>query len=1208
MSLRPSLLPMHPFPTLCLSSAVLSLMLGTRVGAQAPAQSKTAAPAAATATAAEKFTLAYKAQVGQTKLIRGEAVFNMTMAGSKLALTNKQVSKITYTAIASNGDITFEDVTQSSEAMVNGRALPNDDKNDTDTITIHPDGTLVSYKSGGTDKDEDRLGPRLYTATTPVFPKKPLTAGDKWSHDYLPNNDLGTRKAHADYEVLGAEKVGAIDTVKVKMTYAEDGPTPNITGSGTIWVEKLSGDPLRTEYTVDGVPFGPAEQKAIASGTLAETRTEGGPLLASKTAPGSATASKDKTVDEVVKDFTKLPGIVTLYRKKDATKDTIYAELREDQIGKLMMLETTASTGTAGQVVTGNPIDDLVFKFTRTDDRIVMTVPNFRYRTSDPKSPTAKALRRSFAEAQIQSFKIEAKQASRKTVLIDVSELFKSDIAQVSRIFSSGPIPGLGGGGGYSIDREKTFVASVKNFPENVLVSTQYNFIKAGAASFSAANETLADPRSAVIVVSYNLFALPNDPVTFAPTNGFKPRLYDPRVGYFSGVFGIGPSFESFDPEKDTKSDPNTYYIYRWDLKKKDPTAALSAPVAPIEFWLDNAIPEQYRAPIREGVLLWNKTFEKLGFTEAIVVKQMPDDADWDPADMRHNIVRWVTSPYDGGAYAVAQARPNPLTGQVLNASILVDANWGRVINSEHKTLVDPAQAFEAGAGIPVEMAMLAHEARKRAGGAAADSHTHHRGGRISGSFADCEIGGDAMQEQAWFGSLAMEFAAAPSRTGVPGVRIDRKAFVDQFLREVVAHEMGHILGLRHNFAASTELSLAQLKDPRTVQNGGTTASLMDYTPFNIAALRQKDVPFFSQTPGSYDSWAIKYGYTDVPGATTPESEQSALRKIASQSTVKGHAYASDESADQFDPLVTRYDLSSDPIAYWKRTMEVSRYLLVNLDKRLPENGESYWQFTQAFNRLLGTYSRAAGTASRYVGGLNISRSHKGDSNAKAPLQPVDVVKQKQSLALLNTYVFSPGALRFPQRYYTNLTGNPYEFGNSAAPIQDQVAGLQRTALQRLFSASVLSRVANNEYKMGGDPNKALTLVTLYNSVSGNVWAEVTGSQNVPTLRRQLQRAYVDTMVDMVTKPSSGVPEDARMLAWDQLRQLKGKLQTAQARPVPSGAYDAYTRIHLQETLAKVTRALNANYTLGGGQSSGPSLLQMLLGGGEGQKPVSGNP
>jgi hypothetical protein len=328
------------------------------------------------------------------------------------------------------------------------------------------------------------------------------------------------------------------------------------------------------------------------------------------------------------------------------------------------------------------------------------------------------------------------------------------------------------------------------------------------------------------------------------------------------------------------------------------------------------------------------------------------------------------------------------------------------------------------------------------------------------------------MQEQAWFGSLALDFTAAPGGLNAVAGRVDRKAFLDQWLRQIVAHEMGHILGLRHNFAASTEFSLAQLGKASIVQAGGTSASLMDYTPFNVAALRQKDVPFFSQTWGPTTTGQSTTATPTFPARQHPESEKAALKKIASASNRRGHAYVSDENADQYDPLVTRYDLSSDPIAYWKKTMEISRYLLVNLDKRLPEKGESYWQFTQGFNRLLSTYARAAGTASRYVGGLNISRNFKGDAGEQAPLRPVDVQKQKESLALLNTYIFSPTALQFPKRYYTNLASNPYDFANSTAPIQDQVAGLQKTALTRLFSASVLSRVANNEYKMGGDPNK----------------------------------------------------------------------------------------------------------------------------------------
>jgi hypothetical protein len=381
---------------------------GVSAGAQTPktpaaAPAKPAAAAAPATPAADKFTLVYKAQAGQTKRVKGELNFTLAADGSQVPIVNKQVSKITYTVVAPNGDITFEDVTESSEMTVNGQRRPDDSKDEKDTTTIHPDGTLVSYKSGSTEKDEDHLSTRIYSASTPVYPKKELAIGDKWSYDYAENAALGTRKARADFELLAAEKVGSVDALKIKMTYAESGATPNITGSGTIWVEKSSGDPVRSEYKLDGVPFG---SPVIGSGTVTETRIEGGPL------PGSqAAGAKDKTIDETVKEFTKIPGAVTLYRKKDATKDTIYAELREDQIDKLMMLETTAGTGTASQVVTGDPIDDLVFKFTRTDDRIIMTVPTT---ASGPRTRSRRPRHRCGARSRMPSFSRLRSRRSRR--------------------------------------------------------------------------------------------------------------------------------------------------------------------------------------------------------------------------------------------------------------------------------------------------------------------------------------------------------------------------------------------------------------------------------------------------------------------------------------------------------------------------------------------------------------------------------------------------------------------------------------------------------------------------------------------------------------------------------------------------------------------------------------------------------------------------
>lgn len=1145
----------------------------------------------------EKFTLVYKADAGQTVRLKGEAVLNAEIRGNKLVFDEKDVSKTTYTKVAPSGDITFEQLTEDAQVSINGRPVPpGDEKHEPDTLTIHPDGTLAAYKEGSATKDEDHVNARLYVATSPVFPKKAVGVGDKWSYDYPESADLGLKRAHADFEVVGQENVKGADTLKIQMTYAENGTGQNIAGKGTIWVEKASGDTVREECQVEGVPFpaGP-DDKTTASGTMTEERVEGGPLVASGKA-SDAPVKKDKTIDDTVKDFEKVPGFVTLYRKKEAGKDTLYAELREDQVGKLMLLQATASTGTAQQVVAGDPINDLVFKFVRTpDDRIVMDVPNFSYR-ADPNSPTGRSVSRSFADTPIQSFKIEAKQPDRKSLLIDVSDLFKGDVAQISQALNPPIGFGMGGGGGFAIDREKTYLSVVKNFPDNLVVSTAYSFLRAGARSPLGMDATLADPRGAAVTITYNLFALPNDPVTYAPTNGYTPRLYDPRVGYFTGSENLGPNFQSFDD--DSKEDPYVYYITRWDLKKKDPNAALSEPVKPIVFWIDNAVPLEYRDAVRDGLLVWNKAFEKVGFKDAVVVKQMPDNPDpkdpnvpTDTADMRFNTIRWVTSPASG--YAVALFRANPLTGQMLNASITVDAGIVHFEKLSQQDFVAPAEAFQNGAGVGVEQQLLERRAQVDAAvkaGIPVSPLAPAQRALFGTDPRYCQFGAGE-REQAWFGDMALSALAPDGFTPA-----DRKAYIYQYLRHVVSHEMGHIMGLRHNFAASTEFSMAQLGDPNVTATRGVVASVMDYTPFNIAAIRKKGVPYYPPSLGAYDYWAIQYGYMSVPNAKTPDDETSTLSQVASLSGLPGHAYASDESADDFDPMVTRFDLSSDPLAYWQKNLDVSRFLLVGLDKRLPKKGQSYWEFTRAFDHLLGLYSYSAGVASRYVGGLNYSRTHKGDPGERSPLSPVDVAKQKQALALLNTYIFSPDAMRFPLSYYTKLTTNPRDLSlGDDFPIQDEIAGVQRAALRRLFSGSVLDRVANNEFKMGGDPSKALRLADLFRSVSANVWSEVDAHQNVPTLRRQLQRAYVDTMVNMVTKPG-GVPEDARMLAWDQLRQLRTRLAAAQ-QAHPAVAYDTYTRIHLEETLAKVNRALAASITFGGGSSSGPSLLQMLLGG-----------
>jgi hypothetical protein len=1086
--------------------------------------------------AQDKAVLLYKAKTGQVVRDKSEGTLSLEAGGRKATLEVTEIVKTTVGDVSASGDVTLEQETESTELTFNGqKAPPRDDSNkDKVTIQIHPDGSLISYKSADSEADKSKMGARLYGALNPVFTDKAVGTGDKWSHEFKADADMGLHAAKGDYEILGFEKLNGADTVKVKISYQESDSSPPLGVNGTIWIEKTSGDVVAADYDIENVAFG-GEKGPMASGHFHAARIEGSILGGGKpgdTKPGSKpgttetkpTPPKEKTIDETIKDYEKLPGVFTLYRKREAGRDTIYMEIKEDQLDKLMMMEVTASTGTGDLIVAGTPLNDIVFKFSRSgDDKILFVTPNIGFR-ADGQKPIARAVQRSFPDAYLDSYKIEAKQPERKSLLINVSDLFRGDISQISTALGSLS---------FSLDREKTYVASIKNFPENLVVETAYHFSSSGRNSFFS--ETLADPRSMPLKISYTLFPLSD--------NGYRPRLADPRVGYFT------TDYQDFSV--DSRDDEVTHYIIRWQMEKADPKAALSPPKKPIVFWLDNAIPLEYRDAVREGILYWNKAFLKLGIKDAIVVKQMPDNADWDDGDMRYNTIRWVASPSSG--YAVSLFRVNPITGQILNANITVDANLVHYTKLERTHVVDPVSYF---ADTPPDPNAL-------------DSRR-------------CDMAAGAM-EQAWFGQMALDLLSPP------GTKVDELAYTQEFIRHVVSHEMGHCLGLRHNFVASTYHTPDELKDPKIVAETGVSASVMEYNPFNIFAIKTKGVDYWSQTIGPYDIWAIQYGYTPID-AKTSEGEIYKLSAIASRDNEPGHAYETDGDADQFDPAVTRWDMGRDPLAYWQRTIQVSRYLLLHLPEREPKQGESYWQFTEDYERLLGMYSRGAAIASRYIGGQHLNRNHRGDPGEHPTLLPVPAADQKRALNILTTYIFAANSFLLPTRYYGNLTSEPFG-GSQEFPVRDQIASVQRAALLRVFSPVVLRRIVNNEFKVG-DPDKALTLPTLYHTMSAAVWSELPEGKNISSLRRQLQRAYLNTMIEMVINPSNGAPDDAKMLAWDQLRQLKTRIAAAQR-----SRHDEYTRIHLDESLMQITRALDAHQVIGGASSPQIISLQALLGG-----------
>jgi len=816
------------------------------------------------------------------------------------------------------------------------------------------------------------------------------------------------------------------------------------------------------------------------------------------TPPKPAEPEKPKTIDDITKEFTKQTGLFTVYRQTKGTSDTIYLEIPEAKLGKLMLLQVTAGSGLGDTmsmgVFHGMPIADLPLKFeAKGDSKLQLIQPNLNHRATNPES--LRTIKRSFPDGIVDNYEIKARQPERKSVLIDVSNFFKSDIGDISQALS-----------GYMVNPMAASVDTVKDFPENVVVRTVFTLNR---------TTPMSGPKSVPWAVSYNLSELPE--------TGYKPRMGDPRIGYFT---------VSYDDLTDqSKADPNVNLIQRWNLVKKDPNAAVSEPVKPITFWIDNATPKEYRDAVRKGALMYNAAFERVGFKNALVVNQMPDDADWDIADLRYNVIRWTT----GMPFAIALFRANPVTGEILNACINMDGVFAAGAKQDFERVLDPGS--------------YAHKALP------------------SGEKADprrCDLTLRGAMDHA----NGLEAVEAMSPTMSPE---EKKKFIEQYITEVVAHEMGHCMGLRHNFAASTELGAAELADGPTVAAHGIGGTVMDYSPYNIFAIGKKNVDYYAQRIGDYDFWAIEYGYKNFPGATS-EGELPALRKIASLSGVPGHQYQSDMSADDFDPYIARFDLGKEPLDRLETMATLGRKMRTVARRKLVA-GSSYYDFTQSYLRGLSTQLNAAINATYFLGAGRLGSGFVGDKGGAKPYTPVPAATQRRALSLLVSSLLADGSMDVKREDIARLTFNPNAPMNEAEgrarlfPMRDRIVTLEQAVVSLTFDGDVLSRIQNNEFRVGpkGD---TLTMAELFRTANDTVWSEVVAKKPVSDLRRELQRAHLDTLCAMALGQSR-VPSDAKTLAISNLRTLKNRIMAA----IPTASTE-YTKPHLQECLMRIDRTL----------------------------------
>ena len=397
---------------------------------------------------------------------------------------------------------------------------------------------------------------------------------------------------------------------------------------------------------------------------------------ADKKADAKKPFGDEKAFADVVKDLEVTKGLFTFYRKVDENR--IYMEILTNQFGETFLFSGSVDQAVGEKGLYASQMGGhfpFQFRMMGKTVQLVRLNPTF---TAARNSPAERATERSFANSIVGSARIMSQpHPERKSFLVNLSDLLLTDIPGMAAALKETYKPS-----DYRFDKGNSAIAEIKAFPDNVLLEAWLHFTSDQPKTRSVA---LADERSIPMTVKYDISRL--------PSSSYRPRYADDRVGHF---LTLQQDFTSDKP-----SSPYVRRIHRWNLVKKDPLAEVSEPEKPIVFWIENTVPLEYREWMTEGVLLWNKAFERIGFTNAVVVKVQPDDADWDPADTRYSTIRWFAGV--DASFAIGPSRANPYTGEIYDADIGFSEGIIRSIRRNGEEFIAPVfPGGEASAGVPV--------------------------------------------------------------------------------------------------------------------------------------------------------------------------------------------------------------------------------------------------------------------------------------------------------------------------------------------------------------------------------------------------------------------------------------------------------------------------------------------------------------------------
>ncbi|SFB51542.1 zinc-dependent metalloprotease [Algoriphagus aquimarinus] len=389
----------------------------------------------------------------------------------------------------------------------------------------------------------------------------------------------------------------------------------------------------------------------------------------------------------------------------------------------------------------------------------------------------------------------------------------------------------------------------------------------------------------------------------------------------------------------------------------------------------------------------------------------------------------------------------------------------------------------------------------------------------------------------------------------------------------VSSHEVGHTLGLPHNFASSHAYPVEKLRDAAFTKANGTAPSIMDYARFNYIAQPGDEGVSLMPNVGPYDKYSIAWGYRPIPDAATPEDELMTLDKWILEKQ-GDPVYRYGRQGNSYDPTAQSEDLGDN-------SMKASEYGIANLKRIMPnlmkwtaESNKPYKDFDdlgEMYGQVITQFNRYMGHVKTNVGGVAEVYRATGQDLPVYTHTAKDI--QKSAISFLNTELFTTPTWMMQDDIFARTE----DFG-----ALEQIRGVQANTLNSVLDLGRLGRVIENEALNG---NEAYKMTELFDDLRKGIWSELSAGKTIDVHRRALQRAYIERMEYLMTTDGPNVPAAARRFYGTQINasqsdirpMARGELKILQRdiKSAISRTSDRMSKLHLEDALERVNAILD---------------------------------